>query len=139
MRQVHIGLPDLLPPSLPPRRQTWVGGALDDSPPSGHSLDLILQRMWRGERDRARRSPSPPPPSLTSTGGSRERRTLPSRLGRFNRNRSHDEDGNLRHILEMSRMEYEAEQQLNKGEGRMEWGEGRDGIRGKGGRGREMK
>ena len=127
VRQVHIGLPDLTPPMLPPRRQTWMGGVLDDSPPSSsnHSFDHFLQRMWRGERDR--RSPSPPPPPLINStfGGSRERRTAPSRSGRSNRNRSHDDDGNLRHILEISRMEYEAEQRLNKGEER-EREEGRE-------------
>ena len=110
VRQVHIGLPEATPPILPPRRQTfpWVD---DESPPNGRDLELHLRRLLRGERDR--RSPSPPPPSVSL---SRERRSLPNRAGRlFNRNRSRDEDGSLRHILEISRLEYEADQRLNKG------------------------
>ena len=120
VRQVHIGLPNLIPPMPPPRRQTfpWMGGDLDNqSPPTNHhDFDHFLRRMWRGERDRHSPSPPPPlPPPLTNSRfGSRDRRSLPSR-SRSNRNQSRDEDPSLRHILEMSRMEYEAEQQLKKG------------------------
>lgn len=113
IRQVHIGLPDLTPPTLPPRRPTFplMGGALDDdlSPPS-----TDFMRWLQAERDRRSPSPSPPVPRHSLLGANRERRSLPSR-SRWNRNRSRDEDSGLRHILEMSRMEYEADQQLNKG------------------------
>ncbi len=114
IRQVHIGLPDLTPPTLPPRRSTfpsWMGEGLDDdhSPPT-----TDFMRWLQGERDRRSPSPSPPIPRNSLTGVNRERRSLPSR-SRWNRNRSRDEDRGLRHILEMSRMEYEADQRLNKG------------------------
>ena len=91
---------------------------MDDDPsppPSHHGFDLI--RLWQGERDRRSPSPSPPVtrPSLFGGSRDRDRRSLPSR-SRLNRNRPREEDRGLRHILEMSRMEYEADQQLNKGE-----------------------
>ena len=116
IRQVHIGLPDLTPPILPPRRSTlpsWMGGTLDDDP----SPSTDFMRWLQHDRDRRSPSPSPPVTRPSRFGGTRERRSLPNR-SRWNRNRSRDnrEDTGLRHILEMSRMEYEADQQLNKGE-----------------------
>ena len=117
VRQVHIGLPDLTPPILPPRRQTfpWIRALDDDSPPPSHDFDSYLRMFGRN-----RRSPPPsPPPSppvhvpVHLPPRNRERRSLPHRSSRSNRNRSRDED--LRQILEMSRMEYEADQQLNRG------------------------
>lgn len=110
IRQVHIGLPDLTPPMLPPIRSTfpWIGGDLEDepSPSSGdHSFDIA--QSWQGNRDRL----SPSPRSSLFEGSRRE----PNRP-RWNRHWSHEEDPSLRHILAMSRMEYEADQRLNTGE-----------------------
>ena len=84
---------------------------MDDvhSPPSADFMQWL-----QNERERRSPSPSPPVPRNTLFGANRERRSLPNR-SRWNRNRSRDEDRGLRHILEMSRMEYEADQRLNKG------------------------
>ena len=118
IRQVHIGLPDLTPPMLPPRRSTfpsWVGEALDDDDQAHSPPSTDFMRWLQGDRNRRSPSPSPTIPRQHSLlGVNRERRSLPNR-SRWNRHRSRNEDSSLRHILEVSRMEYEADQRLNKG------------------------